>query len=113
MIYGGIRPPPVACKGLPLVISFGFILVVNAPQNMVAYGIETIGLRSCDARHGRQHNGAGVDFQEFSSRLFHCVLPASGRGSSMLTELLAHPKGGVDEGSPTHVLCSAVVRSWP
>ena len=26
---------------LQFVVSFGFILVVNAPQNMVAYGTET------------------------------------------------------------------------
>jgi di/tricarboxylate transporter len=30
---------------LQFVVSFGFILVVNAPQNMVAYGTETFNAR--------------------------------------------------------------------
>ena len=30
---------------LQFVVSFGFILVVNAPQNMVAYGTETFAAR--------------------------------------------------------------------
>ena len=30
---------------LQFIISFGFILVVNAPQNMVAYGTETFAAR--------------------------------------------------------------------
>ena len=30
---------------LQFVVSFGFILVVNAPQNMVAYGTETFEAR--------------------------------------------------------------------
>jgi di/tricarboxylate transporter len=30
---------------LQFVVSFGFILVVNAPQNMVAYGTETFSAR--------------------------------------------------------------------
>lgn len=27
---------------LQLIVSFGFILVVNAPQNMIAYGTDTL-----------------------------------------------------------------------
>ena len=30
---------------LQFVVSFGFILVVNAPQNMVAYGTDTFGAK--------------------------------------------------------------------
>ena len=34
---------------LQFVVSFGFILVVNAPQNMVAYGTDTFSARDLSA----------------------------------------------------------------
>jgi di/tricarboxylate transporter len=34
-----------SATALQFVVSFGFILVVNAPQNMVAYGTETFNAR--------------------------------------------------------------------
>jgi solute carrier family 13 (sodium-dependent dicarboxylate transporter), member 2/3/5 len=44
-VLQGVATPDINVVGmtmiLQLVVSFGFILVVNAPQNMVAYGTET------------------------------------------------------------------------
>ena len=44
-VLQGVATPGINVVGttmlLQFVVSFGFILVVNAPQNMVAYGTET------------------------------------------------------------------------
>jgi di/tricarboxylate transporter len=44
-VLQGVATPGINIVGLTMVlqfvVSFGFILVVNAPQNMVAYGTET------------------------------------------------------------------------
>jgi di/tricarboxylate transporter len=44
-VLQGIATPGINVLGLTMllqfVVSFGFILVVNAPQNMLAYGTET------------------------------------------------------------------------
>jgi anion transporter len=48
-VLQGVATPGINVIGLTLllqfVVSFGFILVVNAPQNMVAYGTETFAAR--------------------------------------------------------------------
>ena len=48
-VLQGISTPGINIVGLTMilqfVVSFGFILVVNAPQNMVAYGTETFEAR--------------------------------------------------------------------
>jgi sodium-dependent dicarboxylate transporter 2/3/5 len=48
-VLQGVATPGINIVGLTLllqfVVSFGFILVVNAPQNMVAYGTETFEAR--------------------------------------------------------------------
>ena len=48
-VLQGVATPGINILGLTLllqfVVSFGFILVVNAPQNMVAYGTETFEAR--------------------------------------------------------------------
>ena len=48
-VLQGVATPGINIVGMTLVlqfvISFGFILVVNAPQNMVAYGTETFRAR--------------------------------------------------------------------
>ena len=45
----GVATPGINVVGMTMllqfVVSFGFILVVNAPQNMVAYGTETFEAR--------------------------------------------------------------------
>src|SRR5882762_11106032 len=44
-VLQGVATPGINIVGMTMllqfVVSFGFILVVNAPQNMVAYGTET------------------------------------------------------------------------
>ena len=44
-VLQGVSTPDINVVGMTMllqfVVSFGFILVVNAPQNMVAYGTET------------------------------------------------------------------------
>lgn len=48
-VLQGVATPDINIVGMTLllqfVVSFGFILVVNAPQNMVAYGTETFSAR--------------------------------------------------------------------
>ncbi len=48
-VLQGVATPGINVVGMTLllqfVVSFGFILVVNAPQNMVAYGTETFAAR--------------------------------------------------------------------
>ena len=48
-VLQGVATPGISIVGMTLllqfVVSFGFILVVNAPQNMVAYGTETFEAR--------------------------------------------------------------------
>jgi solute carrier family 13 (sodium-dependent dicarboxylate transporter), member 2/3/5 len=48
-VLQGVETPGINIVGMTLllqfVVSFGFILVVNAPQNMVAYGTETFAAR--------------------------------------------------------------------
>jgi di/tricarboxylate transporter len=48
-VLQGVAAPGINILGLTMllqfVVSFGFILVVNAPQNMVAYGTETFEAR--------------------------------------------------------------------
>jgi di/tricarboxylate transporter len=48
-VLQGVATPGINILGLTMllqfVVSFGFILVVNAPQNMVAYGTETFEAR--------------------------------------------------------------------
>ena len=48
-VLQGIATPNINVVGMTMllqfVVSFGFILVVNAPQNMVAYGTETFEAR--------------------------------------------------------------------
>jgi di/tricarboxylate transporter len=48
-VLKGVATPGVNVIGMTMllqfVVSFGFILVVNAPQNMVAYGTDTFGAR--------------------------------------------------------------------
>jgi di/tricarboxylate transporter len=44
-VLQGVATPDINIVGMTMllqfVVSFGFILVVNAPQNMLAYGTET------------------------------------------------------------------------
>ena len=48
-VLQGVATPGISIVGMTMllqfVVSFGFILVVNAPQNMVAYGTETFEAR--------------------------------------------------------------------
>ena len=48
-VLQGVATPGISVVGMTMllqfVVSFGFILVVNAPQNMVAYGTETFEAR--------------------------------------------------------------------
>ena len=48
-VLQGVATPGINLVGMTLllqfIVSFGFILVVNAPQNMVAYGTETFEAR--------------------------------------------------------------------
>jgi di/tricarboxylate transporter len=48
-VLKGVATPGINIIGMTMllqfVVSFGFILVVNAPQNMVAYGTETFQAR--------------------------------------------------------------------
>ena len=45
-VLKGVATPGINVIGmLQFVVSFGFILVVNAPQNMVAYGTDTFSMR--------------------------------------------------------------------
>jgi sodium-dependent dicarboxylate transporter 2/3/5 len=48
-VLQGVATPNINVVGMTMllqfVVSFGFILVVNAPQNMVAYGTETFEAR--------------------------------------------------------------------
>jgi di/tricarboxylate transporter len=48
-VLQGVATPGINLVGMTMllqfVVSFGFILVVNAPQNMVAYGTETFAAR--------------------------------------------------------------------
>jgi di/tricarboxylate transporter len=48
-VLKGVATPGINVIGMTMllqfVVSFGFILVVNAPQNMVAYGTETFEAR--------------------------------------------------------------------
>ena len=48
-VLQGVATPGINVVGMTLllqfVVSFGFILVVNAPQNMVAYGTDTFSAR--------------------------------------------------------------------
>ena len=48
-VLQGIATPGINIVGMTMllqfVVSFGFILVVNAPQNMLAYGTETFNAR--------------------------------------------------------------------
>jgi len=48
-VLQGVATPGINIVGMTMllqfVVSFGFILVVNAPQNMVAYGTETFEAR--------------------------------------------------------------------
>ena len=48
-VLQGVATPGINIVGMTMllqfVVSFGFILVVNAPQNMVAYGTDTFGAR--------------------------------------------------------------------
>ena len=48
-VLKGVATPGINVIGMTMllqfVVSFGFILVVNAPQNMVAYGTETFSAR--------------------------------------------------------------------
>jgi di/tricarboxylate transporter len=48
-VLQGVATPGINIVGMTMllqfVVSFGFILVVNAPQNMVAYGTETFAAR--------------------------------------------------------------------
>ena len=48
-VLQGVGTPGINVVGMTMllqfVVSFGFILVVNAPQNMVAYGTETFDAR--------------------------------------------------------------------
>jgi di/tricarboxylate transporter len=48
-VLKGVATPGINVIGMTMVlqfvVSFGFILVVNAPQNMVAYGTETFTAR--------------------------------------------------------------------
>jgi di/tricarboxylate transporter len=48
-VLQSVATPGINIVGLTMVlqfvVSFGFILVVNAPQNMVAYGTETFAAR--------------------------------------------------------------------
>jgi sodium-dependent dicarboxylate transporter 2/3/5 len=49
-VLQGVATPGINVVGMTMVlqfvVSFGFILVVNAPQNMVAYGTDTFGARN-------------------------------------------------------------------
>jgi len=48
-VLKGVETPGINVIGMTMllqfVVSFGFILVVNAPQNMVAYGTDTFSAR--------------------------------------------------------------------
>jgi sodium-dependent dicarboxylate transporter 2/3/5 len=48
-VLQGVATPGINVVGMTMllqfVVSFGFILVVNAPQNMVAYGTDTFEAR--------------------------------------------------------------------
>ena len=50
-VLQGVSTPGINIVGMTMllqfVVSFGFILVVNAPQNMVAYGTETFEAKDC------------------------------------------------------------------
>ena len=62
-VLQGVATPGINIVGMTMllqfVVSFGFILVVNAPQNMVAYGTETF-----EAQRLRAH-GPGADGDRF------------------------------------------------
>ena len=45
---------------LQFVVSFGFILPVNAPQNMIAYGTDTVIHLSSEVSHGHHQRGHGA-----------------------------------------------------
>ena len=63
---------------LQFVVSFGFILVVNAPQNMVAYGTETF--------NARDFVRTGFVLTISRSRWSCCSAPPTGAGSATSDE---------------------------
>ena len=102
-VLQGVGTPGINIVGMTMllqfVVSFGFILVVNAPQNMVAYGTETFEARDfvrtggADADRVCAGHAAGRDLLALAR--LHVSAPCSVRRSSpqgraaMMTQLAA------------------------